>query len=124
MTGVKLNGDNYFAWSQTVRIVLVGRHRYGYLTGEITPPNLGDPQERLWKAEDSLIKSMLINCMEPQIDDPQLYAETSKETWEAVQELYSRRQNASRLYTLTKQIHECKQGNSSVTTYYNKLSII
>lgn len=62
--------------------------------------------------------------MEPQIGNPLLYAATSKEIWEAVQDLYSKRQNASRMYTLTKQVHECKQGNLSVTSYYNKLSMM
>ena len=34
------------------------------------PSPLGDALERLWKGEDSLIRSMLINSMKPQIGKP------------------------------------------------------
>ncbi|KAA0059989.1 Cysteine-rich RLK (RECEPTOR-like protein kinase) 8 [Cucumis melo var. makuwa] len=66
----------------------------------------------------------VINSMEPQIDKPLLYAATTKDLWDTTQTLYSKRQNASRLYTLRKQVHNCKQGTLDVTTYFNKLSLL
>ncbi|TYK06563.1 Beta-galactosidase [Cucumis melo var. makuwa] len=33
------------------------------------------------------------------------------------------RQNASWLYTLRKQVHDCKQGTLDVTSYFNKLPL-
>ncbi|KAL0550200.1 hypothetical protein IC582_014704 [Cucumis melo] len=73
-SGEKLNGQNYFSWSQSIKMFLEGRHQFGFLTGETIRPSPGDALERLWKREDSLIRSMLINRMEPQIDKPLLYA--------------------------------------------------
>ncbi|KAL0539591.1 hypothetical protein IC582_023807 [Cucumis melo] len=67
---------------------------------------------------------MLINSMEPQIGKPLLYAATAKDLWDTTQTLYSQRHNASRLYTLRKQVHNCKQGTLDVTTYFNKLSLL
>ncbi|KAA0049855.1 UBN2_3 domain-containing protein [Cucumis melo var. makuwa] len=58
---------------------LEGRHQFGFLTGETVHHSPGDALERLWKGEDSLIRSMLINSMEPQIDKPLLYAATTKD---------------------------------------------
>ncbi|KAA0059194.1 UBN2_3 domain-containing protein [Cucumis melo var. makuwa] len=46
---------------------LEGRHQFDFLTGETVRLSPGDALERLWKGEDSLIRSMLINSMEPQI---------------------------------------------------------
>ncbi|TYK31678.1 ATP-dependent helicase 1 [Cucumis melo var. makuwa] len=46
-----------------------GRHKFGYLTGEISRPRPGDPQEHIWKGEDSPLRSLLINSMEPQIEN-------------------------------------------------------
>ncbi|KAA0053589.1 UBN2_3 domain-containing protein [Cucumis melo var. makuwa] len=103
---------------------LEGRHQFGFLTGETVRPPPGDALERLWKGEDSLIRSMLINSMEPQIGKPLLYAATTKDLWDTTQTLYSKRQNASQLYTLRKQVHNCKQGTLDVTTYFNKLSLL
>ncbi|KAA0033554.1 UBN2_3 domain-containing protein [Cucumis melo var. makuwa] len=74
--GEKLNGSNYFSWSQSVKMILEERHRFGLPTGEIPCPPLRDSQERFWIGEDSLIWAMLINNMEPQIGKPLLYATT------------------------------------------------
>ncbi|KAL0548962.1 hypothetical protein IC582_013441 [Cucumis melo] len=103
---------------------LENRHRFGFLTGETVRPPPGDALEQLWKGEDSLIRSMLINSMEPQIGKPLLYTATAKDLWDTTQTLYSKQQNASRLYTLRKQVHNCKQGTLDVTTYFNKLSLL
>ena len=104
-------------------MVLEGRHKFGFLTGEIPRPSPGDPQEQYWK-EDSLLRSTLINSMEPHIGKPLLYPATAKGIWDAAQKLYSKRQNVYRLYTLRKQVHECKQGTMGVTSSFNKLSLI
>ncbi|KAA0063331.1 Beta-galactosidase [Cucumis melo var. makuwa] len=103
---------------------LEGRHQFGFLTRETVRSSPGDALKRLWKGEDSLIRSMLINSREPQIGKPLLYAATTKDLWDTTQTLYSKRQNASRLYTLRKRVHNCKQGTLDVTTYFNKLSLL
>ncbi|KAA0062501.1 Beta-galactosidase [Cucumis melo var. makuwa] len=76
---------------------LEGRHQFGFLTGETVCPPPGDVLERLWKGEDSLIRSMLINSMKPQIGKPLLYVAIAKDLWDTTQTLYSKGQNASRL---------------------------
>ncbi|XP_038887073.1 ABC transporter C family member 2-like [Benincasa hispida] len=55
--GEELNGQNYFAWSQSVRMVLEGRHKFEYLIGEIPRPNPGDPQEQM-----DLCREIVWNC--------------------------------------------------------------
>ena len=104
-------------------MVIEERQKFGFLIGEIPCCLLGDPQERYWKGEDSLLQSTLINSMEPQIGKPLVYVATAKDIWDN-HTLYSKRQNASRLYTLRKQVHECKQGTLDVTSFFNKLSLI
>ena len=53
-----------------------------------------------------------------------MYAATAKYLWDTTQTLYVKRQNASRLYTLRKQVRDCKQGALDVTSYFNKLSLL
>ena len=69
---------------------LARRHQFGFLIGETLWPPPGDVQERLWRKEDSLIRSMLINSMEPQISKSLLYAATAKDLWVTTQKLYSK----------------------------------
>ncbi|TYK21241.1 uncharacterized protein E5676_scaffold359G00510 [Cucumis melo var. makuwa] len=56
------------------------------------------------------------------IDLP-LYSK-NRDPYDTTEKLYSKRQNASRLYTLKKQVCDCKQGTSDVTFYFNKLSTL
>uniref|UniRef100_A0A9I9EA31 Retrotransposon Copia-like N-terminal domain-containing protein n=1 Tax=Cucumis melo TaxID=3656 RepID=A0A9I9EA31_CUCME len=81
----KLNGQNYFSWSQSIKMFLEGRHQFGFLTRETVRSSPGDALKRLWKGEDSLIRSMLINSREPQIGKPLLYAATTKDLWDTTQ---------------------------------------
>ena len=62
-------------------MLLEARHQFDFLTGETPWPPPGDAQERLWKGEDSLIWSMLINSMKPQIGKSLLYVANVKDLW-------------------------------------------
>ncbi|KAA0044662.1 UBN2_3 domain-containing protein [Cucumis melo var. makuwa] len=64
--GEKLNGHNYFSWPQFIKMALEGHHEFGYPIAEMPRPRPKDPQERKWKEEDSLLRSVLLNNMEPQ----------------------------------------------------------
>uniref|UniRef100_A0A9I9EMW7 Retrotransposon Copia-like N-terminal domain-containing protein n=1 Tax=Cucumis melo TaxID=3656 RepID=A0A9I9EMW7_CUCME len=41
----KLNGQNYFSGSQSIKMFLEGRHQFGFLTGETVRPPPGDALE-------------------------------------------------------------------------------
>ena len=38
VVGENLNDYNYFSWSQSIKIVFEGCHKFGYLPGEIPKP--------------------------------------------------------------------------------------
>lgn len=41
--GVKLNGHNYFMWSQSMKMTLEGHHKFEYLIEEVPRPRTRDP---------------------------------------------------------------------------------
>ncbi|KAA0035164.1 kirola-like [Cucumis melo var. makuwa] len=43
----KSNDNNYFSWYQSVKMVLEGRYKFGFLTGKIPRPPPNNPQD--WK---------------------------------------------------------------------------
>ncbi|KAH9717292.1 retrovirus-related pol polyprotein from transposon RE1 [Citrus sinensis] len=59
----KLNGQNYLQWSQSVLMFISGKGKDEYLTGEIEILEKGDPKYRLWKSDNIMIMSWLINSM-------------------------------------------------------------
>ncbi|CAJ2662733.1 unnamed protein product [Trifolium pratense] len=117
----KMNGNNYNQWAQTVRLVLDGKGRLGFLTGAFAEPAQGDPLHQQWKSENSMIIAWLVSTMEPGIGKPYMFLPSAKDVWEAVKETYSDIQNASQIFGLKSRLWHAKQGDRNVTTYYNEL---
>ncbi|KAL9420097.1 hypothetical protein AB3S75_037804 [Citrus x aurantiifolia] len=120
----KLNGKNYFEWSQSVRLVIDGKGKLGYLNGEVTPPTTNDPKYRQWHSENSMVTAWLINSMDSIIGKTFMYLKTARDVWEAVREAYSDLENQSQLYELNTCMWKMQQGNRDVTAYYNDMMAV
>ncbi|RVW34590.1 Retrovirus-related Pol polyprotein from transposon RE1 [Vitis vinifera] len=121
ITGHKLNGHNYLQWSQSVLLFICGKGKDEYLTGEAVMPETTEPGFRKWKIENSMIMSWLINSMNNDIGENFLLFGTAKDIWDAAKETYSSSENTSELFRLN-QLHDFRQGEQSVTQYYNTLT--
>ncbi|KAL3740401.1 hypothetical protein ACJRO7_021650 [Eucalyptus globulus] len=86
---------------------------------EGTGPGQGDPKFQTWGEEDSSIMSWLWSSMQPEISKNYMFLPTAKEIWEAVRQSYSKVQDATVIYELKTKASTTKQGNRSVTKYYN-----
>ncbi|CAJ2666494.1 unnamed protein product [Trifolium pratense] len=117
----KMNENNYNQWAQTVRLVLDGKGKLGFLTGAFAEPAQGDPLHQQWKSENSMIIVWLVSTMETGIGKPYMFLPSAKDVWEAVKETYSDIQNASQIFGLKSQLWHTKQGDRNVTTYYIEL---
>ena len=60
--------------------------------------------------------------MEPKIGRTYLFYKTAKEMWEAMQALYSDMENTAQCFEIRSAIWTTRQGNHSVTEYYNLLN--
>uniref|UniRef100_A0A2N9F651 Retrotransposon Copia-like N-terminal domain-containing protein n=1 Tax=Fagus sylvatica TaxID=28930 RepID=A0A2N9F651_FAGSY len=89
ITTIRLNGDNFLRWSQSVLMYIRGCGKMGYLTGEKIAPAEADP--------------------------------TYHELWENVNQMYSDLGNQSQIFELTLKLGEMRQGEDSVTKYFNSL---
>jgi len=67
VTNHKLNGLNYLQWSQSVMMFISGKGRDDYLTGAAVPPAKTDKQYKLWRSENNMVMSWLINSMTTEI---------------------------------------------------------
>ncbi|RVW51675.1 hypothetical protein CK203_066807 [Vitis vinifera] len=103
ITGHKLNGHNYLQWSQSVLLFICGKGKDEYLTGEAIMLETTEPGFRKWKIENSMIM-------------------TAKDIWDATKETYSSSENTSELFQVESALHDFRQGEQSVTQYYNTLT--
>ncbi|RVW89522.1 hypothetical protein CK203_043570 [Vitis vinifera] len=98
ITGHKLNGQNFIQWAQSVRIFIYGKGKEEYLTGAIVQPKEDDPGYRTWKLENT------------------------KEIWDAARETYSNIDNTSAIFEIKSILQDLRQGDSTVTEYFNILT--
>ncbi|RVW98281.1 hypothetical protein CK203_034262 [Vitis vinifera] len=124
ITGHKLNGQNFIQWAQSVRIFICGKGKEEYLTGAIVQPKEDDPGYRTWKLENSMVMSWLINSMTNDIGENFMYYGTTKEIWDAARETYSNIDNTSAIFEIKSILQDLRQGDSTVTEYFNILTRI
>ncbi|RVW44659.1 Retrovirus-related Pol polyprotein from transposon RE1 [Vitis vinifera] len=98
ITRHKLNGHNYLQWSQSVLLFICGKGKDEYLTGEAAMPETTEPGENF------------------------LLFGTAKDIWDAAKETYSSSENTSELFQVESALHDFRQGEQSVTQYYNTLT--
>ena len=122
ITSHKLNGQNYFQWSQSVMMFVCGKGKDDYITGTATALEMRDPKYKVWKAKNSMVVSWLINSMTNEIGEDFMYDRTAKEIWEATKESYSDKDNTSQLFEIKGLIDGLRQGELTVTQYFNALN--
>ena len=100
ITSIRLNGDNFLRWSQSVRMYIRGRGKIGYLTGDKKEPATTDPAHATWDAENSMVMTWLVNSMEEEISSNYMCYHTAKELWDNVSQMYFDLGNKSQVYEL------------------------
>ncbi|KAI5404768.1 hypothetical protein KIW84_051793 [Lathyrus oleraceus] len=92
-----------------------------FLTGAVAKSATGNPRYKQWKSENSLIIAWLVSSMETGIGKSFMFLPSAKDVREAVNEIYSDIQNSSQVFGLKSKLWHAKQGDRSVTAYYNEL---
>ena len=119
LTVEKLNGRNFREWAQSIKLVIEGKGKMGYLTGEIRKPESTDLAViQKWRSENSMVIAWLVNSMKPSIGKTYLFLPTAKDVWDAVRETYSDAEDYSQIFDLKTRLWQMKQGDRDVTDYY------
>ena len=67
ITQHKLDGTNYLEWSQSVLLVIRGKGKLDYLTGDKPKPAATEPTYQTWVSENSMVMAWLVNSMEKKL---------------------------------------------------------
>ena len=98
-----------------------GQGKIGYITGDKKAPAANDSMFDKWDAENSMVMTWLVNSMEEDISSNYMCYTTAQELWDNVSQMYSDLGNQSQVFELTLKLGEIRQGDDSVTKYFNSL---
>jgi hypothetical protein len=100
------------------------RNKAGYLTGETTKPEVGDPNLGAWITENHRVKSWLIDAMSPALMQRFIRLSIAKEIWEAVSKTFYDGSDETCIFELNQRSFSTKQNGRPLSTYYNELVAI
>ncbi|KAJ4765488.1 01P13-1 [Rhynchospora pubera] len=115
LTSVPLDGPNYLAWSKAAKTSLKGKGLLGFINGNRPrPTSTGDAQEN-WDILDGQTFTLILNSLNPQLNEIFVHCETAKELWEAIQDQYNQQSNNSHIFQMKKELVRIVQGNQTVS---------
>ncbi|XP_021811957.1 uncharacterized protein LOC110758528 [Prunus avium] len=124
ITPDKLDGSNYSSWSRSVKLYILGRGKWGYITGTKATPTEADVLYSTWEEENAMVQCWLLNSMTRNLRAIFLSLSTAKEVWDAVTQTYSIGKDASKLYELRCKALATRQNGTSLSDYYGTLQLI
>ena len=87
-------------------------------------PAADDLNYATWDAENSMVRTWLVNSMEEGISSNYMCYTTTQELWEDVNQMYSDLGNQSHIFELTRKLGVIRQGEDNVTNYFHSLKRI
>ena len=85
---IKLDGFNYFVWSQILEIHIIGRKKKGYIIERKIALVEDDPNYDEWEAKNDQVKSWLINSMTNKLISHFVQFGMAKGVWDIVKRSY------------------------------------
>ena len=105
LSSILLNGYNYVTWSRAVTLSLGGKKKLKFINGNSTcPADAADYKYEDWMASDQLVKSWLLNSMEPHVAEIFTFSDSVKTLWDSLTEFYGSQNNVARIFELKKEI--------------------
>lgn len=104
-------------------MALDSKNKTGFVDGLLPKPEVNHPQFRSWMRNNSKVSSWLLNSVSKEISASIIYAANAAEIWK---ELHDRLQqkNGPRVFQLKKNLLNCTQGSSTVSSYFTQFKYL
>jgi Retrotransposon gag protein len=123
LTRIKLVGaSNYLVWAKQSLMNLKARGVYKYVSEEVKKPDIVEGSK--WDSDNNVVSLLLTNVMDDAILPQFILYESAKEIWDAASFMYSQKENKAQAFELQTRAWNLRQGDLSVTDYYNEFSKI
>ncbi|XP_020413091.1 uncharacterized protein LOC109947459 [Prunus persica] len=113
--------DNYSTWVQSMTMALTVKNKLGLVDGTVKKPNEDEHEElQQWNRCNNLVKTWLLGSMSKEISGSVINCKDARQMWLDLQERFSH-VNIVQLFHIENEIHDCVQGNMTVSSYFTKL---
>lgn len=121
---IKLIGsENYGIWSRSMRIALLGKRKYGFVTGACTRGLYREELHEQWETCNAIVLSWLMNTVSEELLSGIVYATNALSVWNDLKERFDK-VNRVRIYQLHREITTLTQGSYIVSHYFSKLKTL
>ncbi|XP_016450723.2 uncharacterized protein LOC107775499 [Nicotiana tabacum] len=121
LISIQLQGsENYSIWSRSMKIVLYGENKLGFVLGTCRKEMYDVSLHELWDRCNAIVLAWIMNTVSPSLISTVIYASNAYKVWEDLRERFDK-VNASRACYLHKEIATLVQGVSSVSVYFLRL---
>jgi len=88
---IKLTGsENYGIWSRSIRIALLGKRKYGFVTGACSRTLYPDALHEQWETCNAIVLSWLMSTVSEELLSGIVYATTAYTVWEDLKERFDK----------------------------------
>ena len=101
---------------------ILGKEKDDYITGASAALETTAPIHKKWIAENNMVMSWLVNSMTTDIGEIFFSFDTAKEIWDMAKETFLDKENTSEIIHIEGILHDLRQGNLTVTEYFNTLT--
>jgi len=120
-----IGGENYPAWTRSVRKSLIAKNKLGFIDGSLTlsSPIVDSPFAiQAWIHADNIVGTWIINSVSPMIQASVIHRDTALEIWNDLKVTFCHK-NGPKIFNLYKQISELHQGETSITDFFTQLKV-
>ena len=100
-----------------MRIALIGKRKYGFVTGACTRALYKDELHEQWETCNAIVLSWLMNTVSEELLSGIVYATNSFSVWNDLKERFDK-VNRVRIYQLHRDITTLSQGTDTVSHYF------
>lgn len=112
--------DNYSSWSQSMKIALQAKNKFGFLDDTVPVPEDDNPLYPSWFQNNNIVSSWILNLISKDLISNVIYSSSVAEMWRILKDQFHQ-PNRPRLFQLRCDLLSCPQGEPLVTAYFSKI---
>nr|GMD40695.1 uncharacterized protein LOC109168309 [Ipomoea batatas] len=118
-----LDGRNYHPWAREMEMALLSKNKLGFVDGTVAMPDVNDIRFPYWRRCNTMVSAWITRSLWSEIAKTVLCAGTAERIWNTLKSRFSET-DIFRVSDLHAEIHQVRQGDLSVGTYFAKLKVL